>query len=208
MQSKKWVVLWGCRQFRKPVCITGCCWSIKLASTYSTSPGKWNSDCVEDRRQRVSQSSTRVYILPEPETKYPRHGCDEESKRASHSLSAHFALQPPGTEPTVSGLVHFVLYCKVRGSDLLSGRCPVNCRSQLEQNGTKTCMGVKVIIFWFMNQLWFVLKGIYSTLYDMDWFQLEWSQHVFTVNKSMDLLKVLWWFHWDFTIWLSFFSYH
>lgn len=110
----------------------------------------------------------------------------------------------PGTEPTVSGLVHFVLYCKVRGSDLLSGRCPVNCRSELEQNGTKTCMGVKVIIFWFMDQLWFGLKGINSTLYDMDWFQLEWSQHVFTLNKSMDLLKLLWWFHCDFTIWLSF----
>lgn len=49
----------------------------------------------------------------------------------------------PGTEPTVSGLVHFVLYCKVRGSDLLSGRCPVNCRSQLRAKRHQNMYGSK-----------------------------------------------------------------
>lgn len=76
----------------KPVCITGCCWSIKLASTYSTSPGKWNSVWRTDAN--VCQSHWLKSTFCPNLKPMARHGCDEESRRASHSLSAHFALHP------------------------------------------------------------------------------------------------------------------
>lgn len=98
--SKKWVIWRGGYLEDKvilgPVCITGCCCSVELASTSSTFPENWNSHYVQDGVPSHVTLIASVYILCDPNQK-AGDGCSKESRRASHSLSARFMLQP-GTE--------------------------------------------------------------------------------------------------------------
>lgn len=92
----------------EPVCITGCCCSVELASTSSTFPEKWSSHYVQDGVPSHVTLIASVYILCDPNQK-AGHECSKGSRRASHSLSARFMLQP-GTEwsrLTASGTRYF-----------------------------------------------------------------------------------------------------